>query len=224
MKARTILIAAAAVAIGVSSTSCKIVKKSEYHNSKNVTKTMDISDFNAISNEFMSDIKYTQGPTSFRVSAPEFIMNVMTVEVRDSILIIGTKDEDIHIDKIEDIEIVCSSPSLKSVQVNGMGDFEWKGGTADDLKLVVNGMGDLKWENGRCDSLEMQINGMGDIECKNITGNSIIGTVAGHGDIDISGKFLSGRLSIEGLGDINAKELDCPALNITVDGMGKVKR
>lgn len=227
MNARTIMTAATAIAIGLSLSSCVIVKKSEHRNGKDdklVTRNISLSDFNSISNEFIADVKYTQGPTSFTVSAPQYILDRLSVEVRDSVLVIGNNKDDGRINDVPNVKVTCSSPNLKSVNVDGMGDFEWKGGTAGNLKLVVNGMGDLKWENGHCESLEMYINGMGDIECKNITGNSIIGAVEGHGDIEISGSFVSGRLSIEGLGDIDAKKLDCPALSTSVDGMGKIKR
>ena len=216
--------ALAAVAIGISSTSCRIVKKSNYHNLKNETRTMELPDFNAISNDFMCDIKYTQGPTSFKVSAPKMVLDVMTVEVRDSILVISSKNNDIHVNKIENMQIICSSPSMKSVAVNGLGDFEWEGGVAGDMTMAVNGMGDLEWKNGHCESLKLYVNGMGDINCENIAGTDLTGVIAGRGDIDVSGEFQHGTLNISGMGDINIKKLNCPDLNTTVDGMGSIKK
>lgn len=222
MTNKELIVATVAIFVGFTSSSCVIVKNSETKNDKKITKVIEISDFNSINNNFVADIIYKEGPASLTISGSEYLISKTDIQVKDSMLVIDGK-----VDKIknhQEIDIVCSSPNLRSVIMNGMGDFKWDGGTAADITMTMNGMGDIEWNDGRCNSLNMVINGMGDIDCKNISGNVLKGKISGHGDITVSGSFASGTLDVEGMGDINIKELNCPNLNTSVDGLGSIKR
>lgn len=222
MKANILIPVALAIAVSSISTSCVIVKKGNGSYGPTVTNTINITDFNAIESTYIGDITYTQGPASCKVTGPKNILDEMTFEVKDSVLIISGYQGSINND-IEDIDIVCSSSALRYVNNDGIGDFEWKGGNAGDLRLVINGLGDIKWENGRCNSLTLTINGMGSIECDDITGNALHCRVDGMGDIDISGTFRTGNLVIGGMGDIDIHDLKCDDLHTSIDGMGSIK-
>ena len=215
-------------------TSCgKIVKihtdKDKYYDSSDfITKELSITEgFNAIKSEAITDVEYVPGPAKLTLKATENLLSKIEVYVKDSVLVVTAKDDNIKLKDFSDSKLIVSYPDVRRFETYGTGDFIIKTINTDDITFMTYGTGDIDCEKASCNTIRVETCGTGDIEIKRLdctsayletsgTGDSDIiniksdfveATTNGTGDIDLKGECRTARFSENGIGDIKSKGL-----------------
>ena len=189
-----------------------------------VTKTLDFSDFEAITINGGADIEIIQGD-EFKVSvkANEEVFDHLDYEVSGHTLLIKTKDN-VGI-RAEEYDITVTLPLLTDITVNGAGDVDLKNGyiSDKDLEIEINGAGDIEVTGIQVPSLSIGLNGAGDIEANDLNVGKLSVSISGAGDVDLSGTAGSAKFSVSGAGDIDAVNLDCDDVQTHKSGIASIR-
>lgn len=199
-------------------------KADNNNNSTMEKKNFEISAFDAIHTMGAFDVKYLVSETpSVQVTAKAYVMERLEVKVEDGVLVMNTsKGKPIR----SDVKAIVTGPAVKSIQIDGAGDFEIGTFNLDGaLKISVNGAGDLEMGRVVCEALKISVAGAGDVDIDNIQAQTLDISIAGAGDAKIGGSVQDANLSIAGAGDIDARNLEIKGnFNKSVKGLGKVSR
>ena len=189
-----------------------------------VSRTLDLSGFDEIVVNGMSDMELVQGE-NFQVSvkANEEVFDHIDYKVEDGALILETKEQVVI--KAEEFDVRITLPLLKSLTVNGAADVDLKGGysASDSLRVEINGAGDFDLSGIKVPALAFQLNGAGDIDASGLDVGDLSMEVNGAGDIDVSGKAVNASFSVSGVGDINARGLQTEHVTTQKDGIGRIR-
>ena len=194
-----------------------------------VVRTLDLSGFDKIVVNGMSDMELVQGE-NFQVSvkANEEVFDHIDYKVEDGVLILETKEQVVI--KAEEFDVRITLPLLKSLTVNGAEAVcamlqkllcELTG--ADSLRIEINGAGDFDLSGIKVPALAFQLNGAGDIEAAGLDVGELSMEVNGAGDIDVSGKAVSASFVVSGVGDIDARGLQTEKVNTSKSGLGRIR-
>ena len=118
-------------------------------------------------------------------------------------------------------EVYITTPTLRSVYLNGSGNVFGQGNiNTDFLELVINGSGNMIL-NGFADYLRIGINGSGNMRTFGLNGRNADVNITGSGDVELS---VSNELNatIIGSGDIYYR--GNPRLFLNITGSGRVIR
>lgn len=189
-----------------------------------VTRTLNLSDFNSIILNGSCDIDLVQ-QNDFLVSvnANEEVFEHINFHVENGSLMLETK-ENVNI-VAEKYNVTIGLPVVKDVVVNGAGDVDLKNGYsyAEPLKIVVNGAGDLEFTGIQVPDLSIIVNGAGDIDAHDLNVKMLNIDVHGAGDAKVSGKASRAELSVSGVGDIDARALDCDDVHTSKSGVASIR-
>lgn len=165
------------------------------------TEDREIEDAHAVVLESSGDLVVTTGDPALRITAPEPVLDRLTVEVRDGVLHLGMRGG-FGIPWGE-IRYELSLPTVDSVLVEGSGDVEVDFTGADDVSVAIEGSGD--------------------IEGTGIDAASVIASVEGSGDIRLVGSTESVDARIDGSGDIDLDELESQDARAEINGVGDIR-
>lgn len=210
---------------------------------KAIIKEIPVSKFTVVECTLPCDIKYTQGSESFKISAPQNVLDHLVVAVNEGKMKICLDKTKLF--NFEDVKVWVSSKMLSEIIINGTIDFEAESGIktdtfkanlngASDLKIVglyaksasitSNGSAEIDIENAYCGKLETKINGTGDCEIEGLECEKLEVTVNGAGGSKIEGHAKEAKLTINGVGGINAKKLKADFMSTAVNGIGSISR
>lgn len=246
---KTILAIALTALAGLSvMTSCKIVRKEKFVEEiygQTRAKTFETAEFTSIQLNGASDIEFRQGAPAIWIEAPEKILQRIEIINDNGRLVINEKKP--RASKWFDVNcsmrIVCSSPQLNGIElngsgdinidslntaqlqleINGAGDVSYRRGTAGVVKLTLNGSGDFDIEDLSGKVLQLNLNGAGDADFERIDFDEVAIDIEGAGDVAISGKARKAMLRCTGAGEIDAEKFSCPDMTTSADGIGKIK-
>ena len=200
------------------------IKKSGAETAENITITADI---HAIESNGSTDIEFRQGSPSFKLYAPEDMIEYIDLTVENGTLIISNYYPGNRIGSIKS-KLVITYPDIDKFISGGTANIEIKNLKTNDLTIVSNGVGDIECESIecqyltattsgtgdidikdlKCTALALMTQGTGDIKCSNLDVAGAIGaTTEGTGDIELSGKCYDFHSNKMGTGDINSKNL-----------------
>lgn len=190
-----------------------------------VEKTMEgLTDFNAIEVNGSSDLFFTQANEfSVVVKANEEVFEHLKYSVEDGVLTIATKNN-VNL-RAEKYEVYVTLPVVKAITVNGAADVNQQGDYAaqEDLKVRVNGAGDLDFTSLAVPSLTCSLNGASDMRVSGLDVEKLDITINGAGDAVIAGKAASANFSVNGAGDIDARNLACESFSTHKAGAASIR-
>ncbi len=230
---RFVFIAAISLAVAVLSASSESV----------VTKGVDVAAFDKIVAKGKFDVKYFPGEQSVKLCGPQKALDKFAVEVVKGVLALDAgKTTFIRNDRI--VVYICA-PSLKSVRIEGAGDFEADRGIsakdlelvvagagnievkrveADNVKIAINGAGDIDLEYANSESIDIIVNGAGSADIEGIECRKVKATINGAGSVEVSGHAKEADVVLNGAGSLDIRELRCDNLNTKLNGVGSIKR
>ena len=215
---RIILVIAATLGL----CACEVGLFGEVGNGVSMTQEIEVGDFDRISIPNFVDVYYTQtsDQQSVSLTCDENLTEYYKIHVRDGELIVDCKRS--FNNKIDTYVTVCS-PVLNGVKLSGSGDlYIDEAVTAEDIfTLEVNGSGDADIAGITAESATFRSSGSGDIEVDNLTAESIKVATTGSGDCTLRCKD-SGTLDIQisGSGDITVSGTARAIVNISTTGSG----
>lgn len=184
----------------------------------------NVSAFTKIKNKGSFQVYVTVGgEQSVKVTADSEVIEKIETEVRGDTLTIKIDAERgwWRNNRVGDMRVDITVPSLEAAMVNGSGDYEIVGFNGGDLEANVNGSGnitlmdavvgeltiDIKGSGdvsatGTCDELDVEVKGSGDVSARNMECVSGDVGIMGSGDVDV---YLKEKIDvgIMGSGDVN---------------------
>lgn len=202
-----------------------------------VSETREVSDFDGVDLSGEGHVTITIGDEfSLVISAEDNIMPLLTSEVSDGVLVLGTSES---ISPTEEIDYEVTLPLVSLLEVSGSGRIDASGVVAEDLGLDVSGSGALQAEDisvtslqaevsgsgqvgvsGETDHVQVSISGSGALEGENLIARTGVVNVSGSGSVvvgvtDDLEVDVSGSGSVEYIGNP-------PSLDVDVSGSGDV--
>ena len=183
-----------------------------------VTEAREVAGFNEVVLLGSGDVVVrVTGTESLTIEAEDNIMPLLTSEVRDGRLELGSESS---FSATEEITYTITAIAFDGVTVNGSADVRASGIESASFDVTVNGSGDIE-PSGKTGDLTVRINGSGDFRGEDLT--------ASTGEIDISGSGsvvvnASDQLdvSIRGSGDV--VYIGDPVLRQDISGSGDVSK
>lgn len=203
MKTKTIILAAIVLTLLTTSSRCVNINRGITGSKNYITRDYKVGDFDKLNIGTVADIFYTQstdGSTSLQIYGPDNIVELINVDVKDNTLVINMKKKNI---KKSNLKINISSPSLQYVKTHGVGSFNIKDKLeATNLVIKSEGVGDVRIDDITCTELEIRTEGVGDATVK--------------------GKAEKATLISQGVGNINAADLESQSVVASSDGVGSI--
>lgn len=138
---------------------------------------------------------------SLTVTAGERMIDGLTSEVRDGVLVLGSEHR---------FAWGPTSPVQYRLVVDGLEG------------VAVDGSGSVSLDAASGDRLDVTIRGSGDVEVGEVDVDEVAVQVSGSGDVRLSGAARTGRVVIEGSGDVDARWLTVDEAAVVVRGSGDV--
>ncbi len=183
------------------------------------TQTRALGEFHAIRLEGSCDVQATVGGTqSIQITADDNLIDDLTTEVKDGVLVIGTRPGKNLWFRV-DTHATISVPRLDGMHIEGSGDVTITGVGAEDFKAGIEGSGSMRVA-GKATKLSLAIEGSGDADLSALECQDVSVSIDGSGDARVR---CSGNLSasVSGSGDIDY--IGSPHTSISISGSGEVR-
>lgn len=209
-----------------------------------VKRTINVSgQFNAIETNDITDVKYTDGPLSITLSAPEEIIGLIDVKLVNGTLVVDMEDDSHKLNGNYHAELTVSAPGVTNFRTNGTGDFDLSNINGKEIVFESNGTGDFEAHSLNCttfklntrgtgdavikyiqaEDMEVFTSGTGDIEITEIKVNNLVASASGTGDIDFSrGSAVKAMLTNSSTGDINMRNVEIGSVQQSNSGVGDI--
>nr|WP_309708540.1 DUF2807 domain-containing protein [Pseudolysinimonas sp.] len=171
MKPRLLALTAATALVAVALTGCVRVGPMS-------SSTPEIDDVSAVVLDTSGDLTITEGDPSLTIHAPAGILDRLTSEVRDGVLVLGRRPGFASFGFAE-IRYELTVRSLESIEINGSGDVE-STVSGEELTIEINGSGDVVVTGLDAETVELRADGSGDIELMGDAG-SLAAEIGGSG-------------------------------------------
>lgn len=186
-----------------------------------ISKDFPVTDFIELEVKVPADIKYETGAPYCHVEGSSGIIDKLDIKVAGNRLTISTDRKF----KINKLDIVLSSSTLRNLNLNGACDFECERGfETESFKAVCNGAADVSIDNLIAGDVKININGAGDIELENLSAQKTDVQINGAGDVSLSGSSKDVKAVINGAGDVDVKELRYDTISASTNGVGRIER
>jgi hypothetical protein len=163
----------------------------------------DIESVDSVMVETDGDLTVTVGDTpSLRINAPQSVIDRLTSDVVDGVLVLGVKGPTFGFD-FGRITYELTVPELSSLSIDGSSDV-----TADFTGA---------------DEVLISIDGSGDVDGSGIDAKSVITDVSGSGDIELTGRTDDQVVDISGSADFGGEDLISRTTTVTLSGSGDVE-
>ena len=189
-----------------------------------VTRTFNVTAFDAISCNVPCEIKYETGEPKVVIYADDDVINNIKVDVENGQLSIKMPEKKLR--NIKGAKIYITSQILNSLVFNGACEFENKRGIQTDkaFTLTGNGASDCEIASIRASDITVVINGVTDCEIDGISCKTLSAVINGAGSLDLEGVCDEADLTINGAGEIDIEKLSANFVNSTVRGAGSISR
>lgn len=164
------------------------------------TETRDVSEFTGVDLAGEGRVEIRLGDAeSLSIAAEDNLMSLLTSEVRDGVLVLGSKRS---IDPTKDIVYTVTMKTVDRLEVSGSGQINAPAVESHDITAAVSGSGEVRWSEVSAANAEVDI--------------------SGSGHVVLSGEADHIVISISGSGDLEADDLMTVTADIDVSGSGHV--
>lgn len=169
-------------------------------NGEITTKTISTGGYDIIKATGFMDIHLKKGPEGrITVSTDDNLHEYITIEVKDNILFLKTK-ENINIETKTGVHITVPFKVISKVALTGSGNIETK-----DMISVSE--------------FTASVTGSGDVDLA-VEASKVQAMITGSGDITISGSTSNIEVNLSGSGDFNGFDIDSQNTSVSVSGSG----
>jgi hypothetical protein len=191
-----------------------------------ITRTASI--FDKISSSLMANLVILIDPSldtqhSITVTAPERLHEKVSVESRDSTLILKTVGR-YTVEPHERFFVTVCVRRLIGIDNSGMGKASISGVSGDTFVLEDSAMGSLELDStGPIKSMVCSLSGHGSVNLRNLRCESLKIHSSAMGSLKASGKSVIGDLRVDGMGSSDLSELEVRDLELNGGGMGSLR-
>ena len=157
------------------------------------------------------------GQPAVEVTADDNLLELVTTEVRDGALAIGSNGS--YSTRIG-IKVDVVAPSLEAVELRGSGHVAAEGVRGARFDVSISGSGDVR-ASGTADAVHVEVSGSGDARLVDLAAGAVRVTVDGSGDVEVT---TSDRLEVSLRGSGTVVYAGSPrAVATSVTGSGEVR-
>lgn len=184
------------------------------------TESRMVRDFTEVDLAGMGTLTITQGADEgLTIEAEENLLPVLTSDVRDRRLVLGTKDGT-GIRPTKPIRYDLHVKDLSAIRLSGAGDIAAAALRAERLELRTSGSGSVRIDQLKADALTARISGSGDLAVAGTTARQEL-TISGSGNYQAASLESSdARIVVSGNGKVAVRVAD--SLDVTISGAGRV--
>lgn len=158
-------------------------------------------------------VDYSLRPNEVRVRTHSDMFDILKVEVEDSTLSIGTKQNSLY---AKTFEVRIPALSYNDITVLGGSDLLWCNCTAESLTITASGGSDVELNGGIFNTLSITTSGGADVEIKGQCTDLSV-TASGGTDTDLSELFAEkASISASGGSDVSVNA----SKSLTIDASG----
>ena len=213
---RLLLFSACVVLLSLVAGACSIV--GERGSGTMATETRDVGDFDEIDLSGTGRVLVAvTGTESLTVEAEDNILSLLTTEVRNGTLVLGTKQ---NISPTREIVYTITVVSLEAVTVSGSGSVTATNVDADAFNVHISGSGTVMPE-GVSESLDLSISGSGGFEGEALLSATGTVSVSGSGDAVV---YVTDDLDVKVSGSGNVGYFGDPGVSVSISGSGNVSK
>jgi hypothetical protein len=182
------------------------------------TETRDVGGFDEIDLSGTGRVLVAvTGTESLTVEAENNILSLLTTEVRNGTLVLGTKQ---NISPTREIVYTITVVSLEAVTVSGSGSVTATNIDADAFNVHISGSGTVMPE-GVSESLDLSISGSGVFEGEALLSATGTVSVSGSGDAVV---YVTDDLDVKVSGSGNVEYFGDPEVSVSISGSGNVSK
>jgi hypothetical protein len=180
----SLLLTATMLIVGCEKDSIKNLNK-VYGTGEIVTKTLSLDSFSKIEHDGVANLYVSLGsPQSVTLKAQQNIIDVLTWEVSEGTLLIGT-GENISIETHKEIRFEITVPELSSLLHDGVGDATLQGDLQNSLDIDFRGVGEVDAYSLPVNECLVLNSGVGD--CKVMVNNYLEVDISSIGNVYYKG-------------------------------------
>ncbi len=215
---RLVVLVGTSLCIGSMVSACGLDVFSERGSGNVISESRVVNGFNEITLSGSGDVVVdVNGTESLTIEAEDNIMPLLTSEVRNGRLELGTRSS---ISPTVPIIYTVSATNLNGLSISGSGDINATGIDAGSFDAEISGSGQIEVA-GATETLAVDISGSGLYVGQNLVAADATVSVSGSGRAVINATDrldadVSGSGSVEYIGD--------PSLNSSVTGSGDISR
>jgi hypothetical protein len=174
-------------------------------NEATATRDVTVEPFTAIETSCVGNIILTQGSQqSLRVEGTPSYVKDIEFNVRKGKLFITAPG---HTPKRCKVYIYITAPTVRTVNITGVGNFSAKTLSVSDLDVHVSGVGNVTLDNLKCQNLKVDMNGVGNMNATINCSGTLDADISGVGNVEFKGYAAQGSFRKDGVGKLNTKEL-----------------
>ncbi len=170
---------------------------------KVITDTRSVSGFNSVVFAGLGELNITQGSSEgLTIEAEDNIMPHILTKVDNGVLTISLDQENWQ-------NMVRPTRNVKfTLKVRSLGALE------------LSGLGNVTLPVLQADSLALKVGGAGSISIDKLNSSKVTCTMSGAGNMSLGGKVTSQTITLSGLGNYSAGDLDSQQATISLTGAG----
>lgn len=188
------------------------------------TKTISITEFSLLNIEFPAEVKYTTGPASCQIFAPDNVIeHIKVVQDADSGQLV-IKGDGTSFKNLKKLEITLSSEKLSWVLISGAAEFEADEpiNADEEFRMVLSGASDIDIDGLTAKKVDIQASGAAEINIEDLNCKSFDLNISGAGEAEISGKAEDASVIISGAGEVDLSELVADKVSKRISGAGRI--
>lgn len=185
-----------------------------------ITEEREIEGVEGVVLSFVGDLRITQGDEEkLVITADDNVMPLITTEVRDGVLTIGSKST-LGLQTTSKLQYDLTVRELNSVRLTGAGNAGMDGLETGDLTLAITGAGNMSLQNVDARSIDATLSGLGNIEVSGVAARQNV-ELTGAGNYG-GGDLRSGAADVRltGLGSATVWAIE--TLDATISGAGSI--
>ncbi len=163
----------------------------------------NVSNFNALRLAGLGEVTFTQGDTeALTVQAEDNLMPYIRTEVQNGTLIIdfARDHQPANVRPTQPIKFNLSVKNLDAIELSGAGRIQ---------------SGNLK-----SNRLTVQVSGAGDVKIDHVEAANLSSKLSGAGSVELAGQVTDQDLTLSGIGQYQAGDLNSQTTRVVVSGAG----
>jgi hypothetical protein len=183
-----------------------------------ISETREVSDFDGVNLVGSGTVTISiTGEESLTIDAEDNIMEVLTSDVEDGVLVLSTK-ENTSINPTREITYTVTVKDLYSVKLVGSGAINVAGVDSKTFTIELAGSGDIIVA-GQADEVSVSLSGSGSVNTLDMQGNHVSVDLTGNGNADV---YATERLDVNLTGNGNVRYTGNAEVFSNVTGNGTV--